>query len=574
MRTIVASLLLSSAAWAQGYSTGFDSGSTGWVFDTPVGGVGWAVDGTPSAFPSGVARTGSSLNYNNGTDYAGCNGGGALSPSIALGGLVNPVLTFWCNYDTETRGTAVDRRLIQVWSADLATMHAEWQLASVGYSFNPAGGIAGVGPGPCGEAYVDLETGTPVTAWHAHRIYLDAAWGDVRIRFVFWTVDDLRNGYGGWAVDDLAVASHPTAAPTGWPDNSPDTITTATTPNDGDGYELNDCRRYAGASAWLRWAWGCTNWGDTGVHMIIGNHNQSILHESFMYYDPGHGHYHMSQYSDFSLWQVQAYGYEKIRRGPKRSFCLTDIDQIGTGNPSISPGCSGVFQAISYRWQDVYARGTSGQEINTAGLASGTDYYLVGVIDPLNRLRETSESNQADYIHFTMPTVPSTGSTQVTIIDRTTPYAPTSTALTIASAAVEAHPTLGTAMVHVIGTGFDVTLVPVLYDGADTSVAEAPFFIITGGTEIWITIPAGIATPASIDLLRARGDAASFRIGGAAPGGCAAPGAPTLTPGVPPPPPPPQGGGGGGGGGHCGLTGLEPLLFLAALLGLRRRGVQ
>jgi len=498
------SLNIVNVITAIAYQTDFNAGAPGWTFDAAVNGSAWAVDATPATFPSGVSRTGLSLNFNNGVDYAGATSGGALSPLIPLAGVTNPVLEFWCNYSTETRGTQVDRRTLQIWNSKLNTKLAEWQLASVGYTFDAAGGIVGVGPGPCGESYIDLETGAPVTSWHMHRIYLDPAWNSVYLRFVFWSVDDQRNNYAGWAIDDLTVRSHQTPAPTGWPDNSPDTVST-----DGDGNELDTCSR---SGSLLRWSWGCSNMGDPGVHMIIGNHPQSILHESFMFFDTNHGHYHLSQYSDFSLWKDQPFGFQKMRRGPKRSFCLTDIDTIVAGAPSISPGCSGVFQAISYGHQDVYALGTSGQELDVSGLATGTDYYLVGVIDPLNRLRETSNLNQTDQIHFTLG---ATDGQVALILPRTTPYPPTVTALTITGATVGTFQ--GLPSVHVTGTGFDTTLVPILYD-TDTTVAEAPLYTIVSATDIWVEIPvaAGFGAIATIDLIRPRGDAASFRIGGGA----------------------------------------------------------
>ena len=503
------------------YDFDFDSGAAGWVFTQPVNGVGWAVDSTPASFPSGVSRSGSSLNYNDGTDYAGCGDGGALSPSLNVGGTTNPVLTFWCNYNTETRSTQYDRRTLQIWNDSLTTKLADWQLASVGYTFDPAGGLVGGGPGPCAEAYIDLELGVPVTAWHKHRVVLDPAWGTIRLWFTFWTTDDLRNNYAGWTLDDLWILDQATPFPTGWPDMVPDTTTL-----DGDGNELDICQRDTGDL--LKWSWGASNLGATGVHMIIGYHDQATLDASYMYFDTSHGHYHMSQYSDFTLWKQQAFGLQKLRRGPKRSYCLIDVDQVITGTPSISPGCDGSYQAISYGWQDVYALGTPGQEIDVSGLATGTDYYLVGVIDPLNRLRETDDMNQTDQIHFTL----SSSLGQVAILDRNNPFPPSATALTITSTTLGTFQ--GNPAVRVIGTGFDTTLVPVLYD-AGTNVEEAPFYTIVSTTEIWVDTPSGFGTPTAIDLLRARGDAASYRMGNPTPTSCPPPGPPgagplTLTP--------------------------------------------
>jgi len=516
--------------------------------------VGWAIDASPGTFPSGVSRAGSSLNYNDGSTCAGANGGGALSPVINLAGLAVPALTFWCNYDTETRGAGYDKRTLEIWNEGLTATFAVWTLASVGYSFDKTGGLVGIGPGPCSEAYTDLETGTPVPGWHLHKVYLDPAWSKVRARFVFWTVDDLRNGYAGWAIDDIAVDEAGAAAPTGWPDTFPDTA--ANELFGVDGREIDNCTRAAGNL--LKWSWGCNNQGDAGVHMIIGDHPQSILGPSFMFFDAVHNHWHMSQYSDFSLWKDTAgVGFVKLRRGPKRSFCLTDIEAIGAG-PSISPGCNDIWQAISYNWQDVYALGTSGQEIDVAGLATGTDYLLVGVIDPINRLRETSNLNQADQLHFTLPAAAGA----VTKLDNLNPYPPTTTALSVSTASVAMFN--GQLCVKLVGAGFDTTLVPVMFD-IGTAVVEAPMFTIVSATEVQVVIPAGITTVASVDLLRPLGDAASIRLVGPPTATVPAPGPPPGSPLNDAPP------GGGGKKRRCGATGLELLIPVMLIAALRRR---
>lgn len=414
----------------------------------------------------------------------------------------------------------------------------------MGYGFDPGGGIAGVGPGPCSEGYADLETGQPVNPWHHHRVFLDPSWGEVRVRFVFWSVDDLRNGTAGWAIDDLEVKSHAIPAPTGWPDLFPDTDA-----RDGDGNELDTCERAAGDL--LQWSWGTTVIGSPGVHLIVGDHPQSLLHRSFMFFDPLHNHWHLSQFADFSLWKSETFGFQKVRRGPKRSFCLADVQSVLSGPPSVSPGCGASYEAISYGWQDVYPIRTPGQEMDVGGLATGAEYTLVGVLDPINRIRELDESNQTDQVRFTLPASPG----PVTVLDHANPYPPSAAPLTITDATVGTFQ--GRAAVQVLGTGFDTTLVPVLYD-AGTAVAEAPLYTIVSGTEIRVEIPAGIAMPASVDLLRARGDAASFRIGGGAPTACPPPAAPTP---IPPPADNDH---------RCGMLGVE-LLFLALVLRALRR---
>lgn len=152
----------------------------------------------------------------------------------------------------------------------------------------------------------------------------------------------------------------------------------------------------------------------------------------------------------------------------------------------------------------------------------------------------------------------------MTKIDNANPYPPTTTPLSVTSASAGMFN--GQLCVKLTGTGFDTTLVPILFD-IGTAVAEAPMFTIVSATEIQVVIPGTITTVASVDLLRPLGDAASIRLVGP----------PTAT--VPAPGPPP------GSplnnttpvGGHkkkrCGSVGLDlmlPLLLLAAARRSRR----
>jgi hypothetical protein len=492
-------MTVTAAFSAVSYATDFDGDLSDWIIDGPTAGVAWAADATPATFPGGISKGGKSLNYNNGVDYAGSNSGGALSPAISLSGIANPVLRFWSCYNTETRGNQYDRRFVQIYNAAGTVLLAQWQLATVGYSFSPDGSIVGAGPGPSGESY--FEGSEFIDAWCQQKIYLDPAWGVVRVRFFFDSVDNQRNGYAGWAIDNMSVESNETPAPTGWPDAIPDNTT-----SDGDGNELDICSR-SGFN--LQWAWGTSNLGTPGVHMVIGNHPLSILDGSFLHWSVAHQHIHFSQYSDFSLWQNQpGIGFVKVRKSLKRSFFLVDIDQPRAGaqiNRVSPPGSGSSWQAISSGWQDVYGSGTTGQTIDVNGLATGTDYYLVGIVDPLDRLRELDNLNNTDQIHFTLPA----SSSGVSLIDRSNPYPPTASTLSITGATIGTFN--GARAVHVFGSGFDTTLMPSLYD-IGTAVSEAPFFTLVSANEMWINIPDVISIPATIDVVRAKGDCSSWRI--------------------------------------------------------------
>src|SRR3989304_995131 len=115
---------------ASGTFTDFEGDTSGWVFNnSPLGNGGWAVDGTPAQVVT-VTATGSSafsgsklLNYNNGTSYDfrgsldspyNTNRGIAWAPSVSTAAMADPVLRFWCNYETETLDGRFDRRWVIV----------------------------------------------------------------------------------------------------------------------------------------------------------------------------------------------------------------------------------------------------------------------------------------------------------------------------------------------------------------------------------------------------------------------------------------------------------------------------
>lgn len=195
------------------YSEDFEGATDGWTFE---GGAGdgdpaWAFDATPATVPGGPVHGGAaSLNYNNGADYdtPGLpNSGTATSPAIALSG--NPVLTFWCNYNTETDGADFDKRTVAI-SVDgfASTVFAE-TLSNGNTPDAPPSTI----PVPVSGACVPGQ-------WHQHSIELDASWGSVQVRFGFDTVDEVNNAFAGWFVDDIAIVqgeSDDTATDSGSP---------------------------------------------------------------------------------------------------------------------------------------------------------------------------------------------------------------------------------------------------------------------------------------------------------------------------------------------------------------------
>ena len=208
-------------AFAQGYSTSFDD-LTNWLPGSTNPPVNWANDGTPSTVPGGAARTGAnSLNYNNGTSYdspGGANAGPVFSPVVPLTGLTSPTLSFWCNFQTQPNSEHVsfNRDLRQITLAPGAPYPLITETL----------GVTGHGTrvGPC----------SAMGTWHRHTIPLDPTWGVIQVAFVFQTVDNLENGYGGWFIDDFAVSEPPPpVTPPPGPTPGPTPTPTPTPPPSG-----------------------------------------------------------------------------------------------------------------------------------------------------------------------------------------------------------------------------------------------------------------------------------------------------------------------------------------------------
>jgi hypothetical protein len=169
------------------YGTDFPD-DQGWVFQAPPSSVAWwAVDATPGTVLGSPAWHSApfSLNFNNGTCYCGGGtnlaNGTATSPTIDLGDANGSIdLQFWCNWDTEETPPpycGFDQRLLTI--LDGAAVVSE-------------------------QCFNEELCGT-LGQWHLHSIPLDPAWGLVRLRFSFVTIDWMFNEGAGWFIDDLAV---------------------------------------------------------------------------------------------------------------------------------------------------------------------------------------------------------------------------------------------------------------------------------------------------------------------------------------------------------------------------------
>lgn len=130
----VALLSMATCSSAQSllYYEGFESGSTGWTFDAPVGGCSWGVDGTPAMSfgvyscaglgdpvpQSPVFAGAAALNFNNGTDMdygtATTTGVSATGPTISVTSLAGVTMTFQDFYECDSCAvTNTHRRFIE-----------------------------------------------------------------------------------------------------------------------------------------------------------------------------------------------------------------------------------------------------------------------------------------------------------------------------------------------------------------------------------------------------------------------------------------------------------------------------
>jgi hypothetical protein len=115
-----------------------------------------------------------------------------------------------------------------------------------------------------------------------------------------------------------------------------------------------------------------------------------------------HNHWHFDNFSKYVL-RRESDG-TIARRSTKVSFCVIDGVQLfhklpGSPKHDFYPGggqgCTQTStDGLSVGWADVYGSVLEGQDVDITGLPSGK-YCLISTADPVNRLRETNDSNNA-----------------------------------------------------------------------------------------------------------------------------------------------------------------------------------
>lgn len=187
---IAAMMFLAQATPVQTWD--FDSGMQGWTNSSSSATIVWKADGLPNPVGTTTPYVSgpNSLNYNNDVDYVEgtTSSGSATSPAYDISGLTSPTLTFQCCYQTEsTDGSSTwDARTFEISNDNFATT-----LVSDPMGLTNSGATVGA----CAAA----------STWHVHTITLNPAWGTIRIRFSFDTVDGTLNAFAGLFVDDVRI---------------------------------------------------------------------------------------------------------------------------------------------------------------------------------------------------------------------------------------------------------------------------------------------------------------------------------------------------------------------------------
>jgi len=315
------------------YVTDFESAS-GWTLT----GL-WAVDGSPSNMPGAPSESEAfSLNYNNGSTYntGGQTTGTATSATIDVSGLTARTLTFMCNYQTETAGAAKDKRFLRILDGSSALL-AQHQIAG-------SGGSAAVGACP------------QMGLWHRHVLDLSPSWTQVKVQFLFDSVDGSNNAFAGWFIDDLYF-------------DLPDLILA---PNELSNYSIVD----SGTTRQIKVAVGTGNSG-TGPMIAL---NEELV------FDNHHDHLHFPDMVHYRL--KDSLGNWVTSNVSKSGFYLVHSYRLDPGAPA---ALTSDGRHLFGGWVDVYGQSLN-PPVDVTGLPVGT-YTLEFTIDPLNKIRESDETN-------------------------------------------------------------------------------------------------------------------------------------------------------------------------------------
>jgi hypothetical protein len=163
---------------------------------------------------------------------------------------------------------------------------------------------------------------------------------------------------------------------------------------DGDGDNAND------RLAFQRVFEDSSNPGSPGYFIRSQDTVSSTHLVGCMVYHPAHSHWHLEDFSQYTLRRESTGAV--ARRSSKISFCVIDTDHLFPGLPG-SPasghygnaGCGPQsVEGMSIGWADTYGAFLEGQNIDISGLGVA-NYCLISRADPVNRLDEASDANNA-----------------------------------------------------------------------------------------------------------------------------------------------------------------------------------
>lgn len=125
-------------------------------------------------------------------------------------------------------------------------------------------------------------------------------------------------------------------------------------------------------------------------------------------FHPEHNHTHFEDFAHYKIREVigsTGVG-DIVAESEKVSFCLIDDVVYNSSLPGFSwyrryRSCGTRVQGLSVGWKDVYDKSLYGQWIDVTDLPAGT-YWLESTADPLNRIRESSGSNNTTRIKISL----------------------------------------------------------------------------------------------------------------------------------------------------------------------------
>jgi hypothetical protein len=193
---------------------------------------------------------------------------------------------------------------------------------------------------------------------------------------------------------------------------------------------------------------GATSVAGQDVYQKVYNSDgsaTSYLAGTYVYH-PDHQHFHFENYALYVLKRVGAPGGSE-QLSSKTSFCIMDTTKVNTsltGAPknAVYTTCSSTTQGMSVGWADRYGPTLEGQSFDVTNNPDG-DYDLSIHVDPENRLREASESDNVTCVRL-----------RISVASRILQNLGGCSSVTIASISPNTAAPGSTVDVTIIGSGF------------------------------------------------------------------------------------------------------------------------